>query len=354
MRDILARQFIPHQSFHDVRFRIGDLCAVFQVLLTNIPRGLGTVMASASIYRNSLSSLCRIFPRVFYRIISGEGLLVPLPEIRVPENLFSSEDGYKVTTSDSMCMGKSQVNALWADYIEKSMKKSSMYSRTHDHETKMVAAVPKVVLYPDIAQVGKKGWLRHMSMLPRHQRDERMYGSFLTQAVIHCKWKQYGHQLLIEEMCSFLLLWVSFTLYALILGGVWKLVGFAHLLETGVEGQKNSLTAAGFLSIAWVLGLLHGVREVNKFVRLYIDDGFNGLLHWTKFMWNWLSLGSYVMLVLFIGPLHFYIAAQADGDEGDDHHLDVVHTRQTRLTVLVAVECILLSWKSQNFAQAFR
>lgn len=277
-----------------------------------------------------------------------------LPEIRVPEIIFNGEEGFKVTTSDSMCMGKSQASILWKHYVETSLAKNIRYSRVPNHETKMVAAIPKVVLYPDIAQVGKKGWLRHMTMLPDHQRDERMYGSFLMQAVIHCKWKQYGFQLLMEEMCSFLLLWVAFTSYALILGGVWKLVGLAHIFESNAEGQKNSLAAAVLILFSWILGLLHGVREVNKLLHLYLEDGLRGIWHWAKYMWNWLSLISYVILVVFIGPLHFYIAASDDGHGESSYDQDINHKRQTRLSVLVAVECILLSWKSQNFAQAFR
>lgn len=319
------------------------LSCVHQMLLTYIPRGLGTAIDTALIYKKSLSKLCRIFPNVFYRILANDALIVSLPEIQVPETMFNRNQ-FKVLTRNTMFPSQKELELMWNETANESGQVKMRHMLSFGHQAKNTTGVPKVVLYPHIAQVGREGLLRRLVMQPK---SDSIYSTFLMKALIHSKWKTYGRRLLMKEMWAFAFLWVTFAGYALIIGSTWHISTFEELSKTDSKVRLGH-AANGLLFVAWLLGCMGFIREIVKFLNFWIEDGLAGIWYWCRHMFNWIILVSYVLLVAFIGPLHFYMGATGNVEEGEPQ------TGQKRLTVLVAMESILLSWRIHSFAQAFR
>ncbi|GMH43795.1 hypothetical protein BSKO_11729 [Bryopsis sp. KO-2023] len=328
-----------------------------EILLTHLAKGLTSWSATTAIYNKSLLKLSKIFPSAFHALLANDALMISLPEISVPERTFH-RNLYKVTTSDVMFPSRKELQAMWKGSLGQSEQTKMRVVRSANTGSKYITAVPKVVPYPDIAQIGMKGFLKQLMISPGSSRHNRIYNTFVIKALIHCKWKVFGRRLLTEEIWSFAFLWLIFTTYALLLGTLWNLLTLKQVFvskyrETVDETEKNltekNMAAAVLLLLAWVIGIFNLLRELTRISILWMESGMRGLMYWAREYWNWVDLMMLVILVGFVGPVHFWITAENEEDE-------VSHDQngQKRLTVLVCVESILLSWKMLHFAQAFR
>ncbi|GMH44608.1 hypothetical protein BSKO_12560 [Bryopsis sp. KO-2023] len=312
-----------------------------EILLQHLPHGLTTRPATMAIYAKSLLPLSRIYPSAFLDMMCRDHLFFQLPTIMVPENTFKHRE-FKVITSDTLIPPQADLQKMWKDMLRKS--KFSEVVTDSDEGVKMVPAIPRVVPYPDIAQIGMNGFLKQLSTT---RIDNRMYSTFLVKAIIHSQWRTYGRRLLHEEIWHFSLLWLLFTSYAVILGGLWTLISFENFWLGGskeLQEKPKNMAAAALLVMAWILGVVGMIREISKIYSHWAVNRYWGLLRFSQSQWNWLDVLTYIILVAVIGPLHFGISA------GNSSSIRV----QNRLTVMVSTLSILLSAKMLRYAQGFR
>ncbi|GMH36409.1 hypothetical protein BSKO_04277 [Bryopsis sp. KO-2023] len=332
-----------------------------EILLKALLKGLTTEVATAEIYKQSLIPLANIYPSAFENQLSHEHLMFNLPTIKVPERAFRSSD-FKVTTSNTMLPARDELQKMWIKSLEHGTCLNSSAEGT-----KMIAAIPKVVPFPDAANIGKLGLLHPLAMKRRLRNN--VFSSFVIKAIIHVKWKAYGRRLLIEEMWHYSLLWLCYTTYALTIGCLWELLSFkelhtarsydeTYLVDPARDRSSDvrlNITADIFLVSSWVLAVLSLIRGSTKLWNLWLTQGTRGLLYWSRSFWNWLELFAYMILIFAIAPLHFGIAeTNVDRVKKENFRVGESFTTQHRLTELVAIESILVSWKMLHFAQGFR
>ncbi|GMH44506.1 hypothetical protein BSKO_12458 [Bryopsis sp. KO-2023] len=310
-----------------------------EIILKHLSKGLTSHPAMMKVYSASLIPLSKVFPSAYRSVLSDDTLFHTLPTIKVPERTFRHRE-FKVTTSDTMIYTQSGLQRMWMDNLKASHRADSHMLDSATDGAKMISAIPRVVPYPDIVSLDKRGFMKQLSI---RYGGSQIYSTTIVKAVIHAHWKIYGRRLLVEELWHFALLWLLFTTYSISLGGLWKLISFNQFLDANAPRRKTNMYAALSLLICWILGVLGLVREFTKVNAFRRESGARGLLRWAKSHWNWIDLASYGLLVGVIAPYHFFVAAGST--EVDE---------QNSLTVMVSTESILLSWKMLRYAQGFR
>lgn len=320
---------------------------LLQVLLHFLGQGLATAIDTSDIYRTSLIKVARIYPDLFYNLLAADSLMMRLPEIAVPEYAFQGKT-FRVATSKYMLQSDAELHSMWMENINTS-RSGKLYSmRNTAQGSRLIPAVPAVIPFPNIAEIGNKGLLKQLLVLKK--KRNQMYSTFVVKAIIYVKWKAYGFRLLLEEVFHYNLLWVFFTAYGVFLGHLWHIGSFLSFFKQDYEGEERESatanTAAGiFLVSAWSLAILSLSRELVKLSALWYEDGLSGIVYWTKSVWNWLELSAHLLLIVVIVPAHYSVPRMRD----------VEHTlAQRQLTVAVAIQSALLALKGLHHAQGFR
>ncbi|GMH43823.1 hypothetical protein BSKO_11757 [Bryopsis sp. KO-2023] len=333
-----------------------------EILLNYLPEGLTTPVATADIYKMSINKLSRVFPTAFHRVLSENFMVRDLPDILVPENTFWNRP-FEVMTSNMLTPSMELLEHMWNERLE--------IDGASSYKNKMIRAYPKVVLYPGVADVGMKGLLKQIALRQPTSDHSPIYSSLAIRAIIRQKWTAYGRSILIEEMASFTLQWLTFTVFAIFLGSVWDLVTIkdftSDMSDRHFESKEvgRNIAAAACLTLSWILSVFSLAREMNRLIDLVMESKLRGLVYWMGSFWNWLDLTTHLLLVLCIGPLYVFIASSGrhsdDSNHADDPFATYDYDRhltsqegQKRLTILVCLVSILLSWKTLHFAQAFR
>lgn len=142
-----------------------------------------------------------------------------------------------MVTSDKLKPVKTQVEELWKDEIK---------NKENDIT---IEAVSKVLPYPFITEIGKKGVLRTLLL---NSSSHLFFEALPLKALIQYKWKLFGYDLLIAEFANYSLLLAFYTAYCITLG---HSEDYLH---------NNSVGVHSLVAIITILAFMHLLTEVKQ------------------------------------------------------------------------------------------
>ncbi|CAD7698159.1 unnamed protein product [Ostreobium quekettii] len=294
-----------------------------RVLVEFLMSGVTTEAAQAEIFKESLLNVLRVYPSLFYDVMSDKRLFLTIGEHLAPERAFQHHD-LMATPSETLIPAKKSLKEMWDRSIE------ARYDKYQRAMSVNIEALAKVIPYPDIAHIGKEGLLR---ALVANRTSHQMFGARPIASMVDYKWHSYARELLLEELSHYALLLGSFTAFCIFLGHLQEF----QETDDAVDDVVAVLAAISLL-MSIILAIFNLIRKLFQIITLAKEEGWKGIFLWSNSHWNWIETVSY-LVVVFLIPF-----AIVRGEA----------TQDVDLSSLSAIVVIMLWWKALYYLGPFR
>ncbi|CAD7705341.1 unnamed protein product, partial [Ostreobium quekettii] len=294
-----------------------------RVLVEYLLGGVTTEAAQAQIFKESLLNVLRVYPSLFYDVMSDKRVFLKIGEHMAPERAFEHRE-LLATSCEMMLPSEKSLKEMWDTKVREKYDSYQLAMSVN------IETVAKVIPYPDIARIGKKGLLR---ALVANRTTHQMYAATPIASLVDYKWHSYGRELLLEELTHYALLLASFTAYCIFLGHLGEFEERSASFNDAV-----AIFAAISLVVSIILAFFNLVRKIFQVITLVKEEGLRGFVMWSNFHWHSIEIASY-LIVVFLIPFAF-----VKGEARQD----------VDLSSLSAIVVIMLWWKALYYCGPFR